>query len=94
MITNTGIIIMSDKKDRISELKFKDVQTYVVGKDGMLAVIHDENAVIDVAGLQNAISLFTPVVSKSEEAGKKTKGSITLDDVVSILIEKGIIPKP
>lgn len=90
-IIDTGIVVPSEFKDKITKLNFKDVKTYIVDGNGVLSVVVEDKVSINLTQLQNAVDNFNPPKSDAEITKEKKDNEITLADVIKILRHNKLI---
>lgn len=90
-VIDTEIVIPEEKREKISKLGFSGIETYLVTKEGVLSVIPEKGAEIDVKALSNAVRDYVPQKTDGEIVSEKPDVQITLNDIIKVLREKGIL---
>lgn len=87
----TNIVLSPNKRNIVREVSLAGIETWVVDRDGALTVIVDDDFVVNDSEIQSFLDGKEMKEKKKDRIKNKKDKDITLEEVVSVLREAGVI---
>ena len=87
----TNIVLSPNKRNIVREVSLAGIETWVVDRDGALTVIVDDDFVVNDSKIQSFLDGKEMKEKKRDRIKNKKDKDITLEEVVSVLREAGVI---
>lgn len=87
----TNIVLRPNKRNIVREVSLAGIETWVVDRDGALTVIVDDDFVVKDSEIQSFLDGKEMKEKKRDKIKNKKDKDITLEEVVSVLREMGVI---
>lgn len=87
----TNIVLSPEKRNIVREVSLAGIETWVVDRDGALTVIVDDDFIVNESAIQSFLDGKQVKEKKRDRIKNKKDKDITLEEVVSVLREMGVI---
>lgn len=87
----TNIVLSPEKRNIVREVSLDGIETWVVDRDGSLTVIVSDDFDVNESAIQSFLDGKQVKEKKRDRIKNKKDKDITLEEVVSVLREMGVI---